>query len=105
MSDTNIFKVLADKQRRDILVMLKNGRMNAGEIAEKLGVTPAALSYHLKLLKGADLIMEYKQKNFIYYEINTSVFDELILWIGQFGGRTTSGGRWPCADRNEEETK
>ena len=86
MSDTNIFKVLADKQRRDILVMLKKGRMNAGEIAEQLGVTPAALSYHLKLLKGADLIMEYKQKNFIYYEINTSVFDDLILWIGQFGG-------------------
>ena len=86
MSDTNIFKVLADKQRRDILVMLKNGRMNAGEIADQLGITPAALSYHLKLLKGADLIMEYKQKNFIYYEINTSVFDELILWIGQFGG-------------------
>ena len=86
MSDTNIFKVLSDKQRRDILVMLKNGRMNAGEIAEQSGVTPAALSYHLKLLKGADLIMEYKQKNFIYYEINTSVFDELILWIGQFGG-------------------
>ena len=86
MSDTNIFKVLSDKQRRDILVLLKNGRMNAGEIAEQLGITPAALSYHLKLLKGADLIMEYKQKNFIYYEINTSVFDELILWIGQFGG-------------------
>ena len=86
MSDTNIFKVLSDKQRRDILVMLKNGRMNAGEIAEQLEITPAALSYHLKLLKGADLIMEYKQKNFIYYEINTSVFDELILWIGQFGG-------------------
>ena len=86
MSDTNIFKVLADKQRRDILVMLKNGRMNAGEIAEELGITPAALSYHLKLLKNADLIMEYKQKNYIYYEINTSVFDELILWIGQFGG-------------------
>ncbi len=86
MSDTNIFKVLADKQRRDILVMLKNGRMNAGEIAEELGITPAALSYHLKLLKNADLIMEYKQKNFIYYEINTSVFDELLLWIGQFGG-------------------
>ena len=86
MGDTNIFKVLADKQRRDILVMLKNGRMNAGEIAEKLGITPAALSYHLKLLKNADLIMEYKQKNYIYYEINTSVFDELLLWIGQFGG-------------------
>lgn len=86
MSDTNIFKVLSDKQRRDILVMLKNGRMNAGEIAEQLGITPAALSYHLKLLKDADLIMEYKQKNYIYYEINASVFEELILWIGQFGG-------------------
>ena len=86
MSDTNIFKVLSGSQRRDILVMLKGGRMNAGEIAEKLGVTPAALSYHLKLLKGADLVMEYREKNFIYYELNTSVFDELILWIGQFGG-------------------
>ena len=96
MSDTNIFKVLSDKQRRDILVMLKNGRMNAGEIAEELGITPAALSYHLKLLKGADLIIEYKQKNYIYYEINTSVFDELILWIGQFGGSKT--------DRSEAET-
>ena len=86
MAETNIFKVLSDKQRRDILVMLKKGRMNAGEIAEELGITPAALSYHLKMLKGADLIMEYKQKNFIYYEINTSIFDELILWVGQFGG-------------------
>ncbi|MCR5545450.1 MAG: autorepressor SdpR family transcription factor [Lachnospiraceae bacterium] len=86
MGNTNIFKVLADSQRRDILVMLKNGRMNAGEIADKIGVTPAALSYHLKLLKSADLIMEYKEKNFIYYEINTSVLEELLLWVGQFGG-------------------
>lgn len=86
MGNTNIFKVLSDSQRREILVMLKNGRMNAGEIADRLNITPAALSYHLKLLKEADLIMEYKQKNFVYYEINTSVFDELILWIGQFGG-------------------
>ena len=86
MREANLFKVLSDRQRRDILVMLKNGRMNAGEIAEALDVTPAALSYHLKLLKAADLIMEYRQKNYIYYEINTSVFDELVLWIGQFGG-------------------
>lgn len=86
MSEYNIFKVLADEQRRDILVMLKNGRMSAGEIAEELNITPAALSYHLKQLKGADLVMEYKQKNFIYYEINATVFEELILWIKQFGG-------------------
>ena len=84
MGDTNIFKVLSDKQRRDILVMLKDGRRNAGEIAEALGISPAALSYHLKLLKSADLVIEYKQKNYVYYEINTSVFEELILWIGQF---------------------
>ena len=86
MGEYNIFKVLADEQRRDILVMLKKGRMSAGEIAEVLNITPAALSYHLKQLKGADLVMEYKHKNFIYYEINATVFEELILWIKQFGG-------------------
>ena len=86
MGETNIFKVLADRQRRDILTMLKDGRLNAGEIAEKLQVTPAALSYHWKLLKSADLISEYKEKNYIYYEVNTTVFEELILWINQFGG-------------------
>lgn len=86
MSESNIFKVLSDKQRRNILVMLKDGKMSAGEIAEKLNISPAALSYHLKLLKNADLIMEYKDKNFIYYEINTSVLEELILWVKQFGG-------------------
>ena len=84
MGEYNLFKVLADEQRRDILVMLKSGRMSAGEIADALNITPAALSYHLKQLKGADLVMEYKQKNFIYYEINATVFDELILWIKQF---------------------
>ena len=81
MGETNIFKVLADSQRRDILIMLRNERLNAGEIAEKLQITPAALSYHLKLLKNADLISEYKEKNFVYYEINTTVFDELIICL------------------------
>ncbi len=86
MSEYNIFKVLSDKCRRDILELLKDGRLNAGEISDRLSVTPAALSYHLKLLKGADLVMEYREKNFIYYEINTSVFEEIILWAKQFGG-------------------
>ena len=86
MSQTNIFKVLSDKRRRDIWVMLKDGRKSAGEIAEKLMVSPSDLSYHLKLLKSADLVMEYKSKNFVYYEINTTVFAELILWVEQFGG-------------------
>lgn len=80
------FKALSDPQRRDLLIMLRDGRMNAGEIAEKLNISPAALSYHLRLLKKADLVMEYKEKNFVYYELNTSVFDEMILWMKQFGG-------------------
>lgn len=87
MSDLSIFKVLSDSQRREILVLLKEGRLSAGEIAQKMGLTPAALSYHLKLLRQADLIIEYKNKNFIYYEINITVFQELILWVKQFGGK------------------
>ena len=86
MGETNIFKVPADSQRRDILVMLREGKLSAGEIAERLGISPAALSYHLRLLKQADLVIEYKQKNFVFYEINTSVLDELIMWVQQFGG-------------------
>ena len=86
MGELNIFKVLADPQRREILTMLRDGRRNAGEIAQRLGISPAALSYHLKLLKAADLVLEYKEKNYVYYEVNTSVFQELILWVSQFGG-------------------
>ena len=86
MGESNLFKVLSDRQRREILVMLRNGRMSAGEIAKALQITPAALSYHLRLLKSADLVMEYRQGNFVYYEINTSVLQELILWVEQFGG-------------------
>ena len=83
----NIFKVLSDSIRREILQMLKDGRMSAGEIAERLGITPAALSYHLKLLREADMVMEYKEKNFVYYEINLDVFEDIILWIEGLGGK------------------
>ena len=86
MSESNIFKVLSDKQRRDILELLKDGRKSAGEIASILDTTPQALSYHPKLLKNSNLVLEYKIKNFIYYEINLTVFDELILWIEQLRG-------------------
>lgn len=83
LADT--FKALSDPARRKILELLKEGRRSAGELAEALEVTPAALSYHLKLLKQADLVMEYKEKNFVFYELHTSVLDELILWTKQFG--------------------
>ncbi len=86
MSFANTLKALSDPVRRDILVILKDGRMSAGEIASKFDMTAATVSYHLSKLKQADLIFETKYKNFIYYDINTSVFEELMLWLSQFSG-------------------
>ena len=87
INEKRAFRDPADPQRREILLLLRDGRLNAGEIAQRTGIAPNALSYHLKLLKSADLLLEYKEKNFIYYEVNTSVFQELILWVSQFGGK------------------
>lgn len=78
------FKAVSDSQRREILLMLREGRLTAGEIAEKLNMSQAALSYHLTQLKKADMVLEYRQKNFIYYELNTTLFDEMLVWIQQF---------------------
>jgi DNA-binding transcriptional ArsR family regulator len=80
------FKALSDPVRREILVMLKEGKMSAGEIAEHFDMTAATISYHLSQLKKAGLLFETRYKNFIYYEINVSVFEELMLWFTQFGG-------------------
>ena len=84
MGFAETFKALADSNRREILTMLKSGRMSAGEIASKFNMTNATISYHLSQLKKADLITETKEKNFIYYELNISVFEEIMLWIAQF---------------------
>ena len=78
-------KALADPVRREILVLLKSGKMTAGDIGSHFHMTGATISYHLSQLKKADLIFESKYKNFIYYEINTSVFEEIMLWLTQFG--------------------
>ena len=80
------FKALSDPVRREILVMLKDGKMSAGEISEHFDMTGATISYHLSQLKKAGLIFENKFKNYIYYEINISVFEEVMLWFTQFGG-------------------
>lgn len=79
-------KAISDSVRRDILYMLKSGRKSAGEIAEQFNLTGATVSYHLSKLKAADLICEQKCKNFIYYELNTSVFEEVLTWIYALGG-------------------
>lgn len=80
------FKALADPVRREILIMLKRGRMAAGDIGKNFNMTGATISYHLSQLKKAGLVTESKQKNFVYYELNASVFEEVMLWFAQFGG-------------------
>lgn len=77
-------KSLSDPVRREILEMLRNGKMSAGDIASHFQVTNATVSYHLSHLKQADLIYETRQKNFIFYELNTAVFTDLAIWISQF---------------------
>ena len=79
-------KALADPIRRDILNMLKNGRLSAGEITEHFSVTAPAISRHLSVLKEADLIRDTREGKFIYYEINTSVLEETMLWIATLKG-------------------
>ena len=87
MGMNETLKAISDPVRRDILQMLKKGRKSAGEIAEHFDLTGATVSYHLAKLKQADLIAEQKNKNFIYYELNASVFEEVLTWIYALGGK------------------
>ena len=81
MGFAETFKALSDPARRDILEMLKKGRMSAGDIGKQFDMTGATISYHLNILKKAELVRENKQKNFIFYELNTSVVEEVMLWL------------------------
>lgn len=89
MGFAETFKALGDPIRRDILTLLKDGKLTAGEISSHFNLSNATISYHLSLLKKANLIFEEKYKNYIYYDINISVFEEISLWIAQFNGGTT----------------
>lgn len=87
MGIAETMKAVSDHQRRSILILLKGGRLSAGEIVSQLGdLSAATVSYHLSILKKADLVREERQKNHIYYELNDSVFEQLLLWVGQFTG-------------------
>ena len=79
-------KALSDPTRREILELLKAGRLSAGEITEKFPVTGAAVSKHLSVLKEADLIRDTREGKFIFYELNTSVLEEVMLWISCLKG-------------------
>ena len=86
MGIQNTLKALSDPIRREILEMLRPGRLSAGEIAEKFPVSGAAVSKHLSVLRESDLIRDAREGKFIYYELNTSVLEEVMLWIKALKG-------------------
>ena len=86
MGIQNTLRALSDPIRREILNILKRGRMSAGDIAEHFDVTGASISRHLSVLKEAELIRDTREGKFIFYEINTSVLEETILWITDLRG-------------------
>ena len=79
-------KALADPTRREILNLLKSGRKSAGEISDHFDITAAAISRHLSVLKDADLIDDTRDGKYIFYELNTSVLEEIMLWITDLKG-------------------
>ena len=79
-----LFKALNDPTRREILEMLGKGDMSAGDIAEQFDMSKPSISHHLDLLRQAGLVESVKQGQFIYYSINTTVFDELVKWMLKF---------------------
>jgi len=85
MSET--LKAISDPVRRNILEMLKEEKKSAGELASEFNLSGATVSYHLTQLKKAGLILETRHKNFIYYELNASVFEEVLVWIYGLGGK------------------
>lgn len=86
MAIQNTMKALSDPIRREILGLLKAGRLSAGEIADKFPVSGAAISKHLSVLKEADLIRDARDGKFIFYELNTSVLEEVMIWLTSLKG-------------------
>ena len=82
-------RALADPIRREILNLLKSGRLTAGQICQHFSVTDAAISRHLSVLKEADLIRDTREGKFIYYDLNASVLEEIMLWITELKGEDT----------------
>lgn len=86
MALADTFKALSDPVRREILELLKEGELSAGDIAANFDMTQATVSYHLKILKKADLIRENRDKNFIFYELNMTVVEEIMAWLSELKG-------------------
>ena len=90
MSIQNTLKALSDPTRREILNLLKEKTLSAGEISDKFDISFAAISRHLSVLKEADLIRDERDGKFIYYTINASVLEEIMLWISALKGDTSN---------------
>ena len=86
MGIQHTLKALADPIRREILNLLKAGRLSAGEIADHFPVTDASISRHLSVLKEAELIRDTREGKFIFYDLNISVLEEIMLWIKDLKG-------------------
>lgn len=86
MSLQNTLRALSDPIRREILNLLKSGRMSVGEITEHFDVSCAAVSRHLSVLKEADLVRDERNGKYIYYDLNASVLEEILLWIKDLKG-------------------
>ena len=86
MGIQDTLRALSDPIRREILNLLKTGRMAAGEISAHFPVTDASISRHLSVLKAADLIRDTREGKFIYYDLNATVLEEIMLWIADLKG-------------------
>ena len=86
MSLQETLKALSDPTRREILQMLRSGSKSAGEISDHFEITAAAISRHLSVLKEADLIRDQREGKFIIYTLNTSVLEDVMLWVNNLKG-------------------
>lgn len=79
-------RALSDPTRREILNLLKGGKRSSGEIAQHFAISAAAISRHLAVLKEADLVCDTREGKYIFYELNTSVLEEIMLWLTDLKG-------------------
>ncbi len=95
MAMQQALRALADPTRREILCLLKPGRLSAGQIGEYFPITPAAISRHLALLKEAGLVQDQREGKFIFYQLNASVLEEIMLWLAQLKGEDRNEAQLP----------
>lgn len=87
MSVNELFKALSDENRRKILDLLRNGDLTAGEIANHFEMSKPGISQHLSVLKNAELVYALKKGQYVYYSLNSTVFQDVLKWVIQFNSK------------------